>query len=91
MAGICKLQLANDMIRDIQVTKEPFDSERQQLSTDLSEMVASAEAEQAATRARLKELNDIITPLDAEMVDIHDIGTMRNKAKAIKLLESYNA
>lgn len=85
-------QRADKLVIELQETlKGPYDKERAELSAQLKELVKKAEDEQAAIRARLKELNDIIAPMDALMVDISQAGKLKNAEIATETLDKLEA
>lgn len=83
---------ANALVAKLQTElKGPHDQERALLSAQLKELVRKAEEEQGAIRARLKELNNIIAPMDALIVDVSQAGKLSNADTANKLLDELEA
>lgn len=83
---------ANALVAKLQAElKGPYDEERAKLSAELKALVATAHEAEAPIRARLKELNDIIKPIDDKILDISQAGKLRNQEQANKLIDDLEA
>lgn len=76
-----------EIIQRINRQKAPLEARKQELANELQAFLVSIAEQEEAIRAKLREINDEIAPLDKLMVEAAQAGAIKSENARRMLLE----